>query len=99
VVCFYIVVLWHATRLLLSRDPTGMYAAVGGAAFTLVLALLAASVGSQTFYPREGAVGMWAAIGLMFRVSLMREEAQRSMARHPPAMRHPISTSSLNTWP
>jgi O-Antigen ligase len=100
VICFYIVVLWHAGRLLLSKDPTGMYAAAGGSAFVLVLALLIASLGSQTFYPREGAVGMWAAIGLMFRVSLMRQQAQRSIARHPPAMRHPIRAfRRLSTWP
>ena len=60
---FYVVVLALSTSLLRdSRSP--VFVAAGGAALALVLALLVGSVGSQTFYPREGAVGMWAAIGL-----------------------------------
>ena len=42
----------------------------------LVLALLAAALGSQTFYPREGAIGMWAAMGIMLRVYEDRERAR-----------------------
>ena len=38
--------------------------AVGGATLAIVLALMIASMGSQTFYPREGAVGMWVIIGI-----------------------------------
>jgi O-antigen ligase len=58
-----------------SRSP--VFVAAGGAALALVLALLLGAVGSQTFYPREGAVGMWAAIGLMLRVSVQRPRAIR----------------------
>ena len=60
---FYVVVLFHATRLFLD-SRSAVFVAAGGATLALVLALLIASAGSQTFYPREGAVGMWCAIGL-----------------------------------
>jgi O-antigen ligase len=65
---FYLVVLSRSVRLF--RDSSPLAAAVGGVASSLILALLVASFGSQTFYPREGSVGMWAAIGLMLRVSI-----------------------------
>ena len=51
--------------------------AAGGACLALVLALLFGAAGSQTFYPREGAVGMWAAIGLMLRATVERRRAIR----------------------
>src|SRR5207247_766312 len=47
-------------------------AVAGGVAAALVLALLVASIGSQTFYPREGAVPMWCAIGLALRAAVAR---------------------------
>ena len=72
IMAFYLVVSSQAGQLLLdSRSP--IFAAVGGVTLALVLSLLIASMGSQTFYPREGAVGMWAAIGLMFRVAVERK--------------------------
>ena len=77
VIPFYVLILKYAFSLFRdSRDPT--YVAIGGVTCALVLALLFASVGSQTFYPREGAVGMWCAIGLMLRVYVQR--AQRQVA-------------------
>jgi O-antigen ligase len=48
------------------EDP--LVCAIGCTAFCLLVALLIGGFGGQTFYPREGAVGMWAAIGLMLRV-------------------------------
>lgn len=57
-----------------SRDR--LYMAVGGVSAALILAFLVASVGSQTFYPREGAVGMWCAIGLMLRVYVERRRIE-----------------------
>jgi O-antigen ligase len=76
---FYGVTLVLAVSLFRdSRSP--VFVAAGGACLALVLALLFGSVGSQTFYPREGAVGMWAAIGLMLRVSVERRRAL-SLAR------------------
>jgi O-antigen ligase len=66
VVPFYLAVLARSFTLFSSRPP--FCAAIGGVASSLLLALLTASFGSQTFYPREGSVGMWCAIGLMLRV-------------------------------
>ncbi len=75
IVPFFLVVLWHGFRLLLDRtDP--LLTAAGGMACALVLALLVAGMGGQTFYPREGAVGMWAAIGIMLRVSVERSRSR-----------------------
>lgn len=74
---FYFVVLVHAVQLLLDRrDP--LYVAAGGAACALVLALLVAGIGSHSFYPRANTVGMWAAIGLMFRLWVERRRASAS---------------------
>lgn len=71
IVAFYLVVLAHGLSLFLdSRSP--VFIAVGGVVTSLVLALLLASMGSQTFYPREGSVGMWCAIGLALRVWVER---------------------------
>jgi O-antigen ligase len=74
VIPFYVVMLWQAFQLLRDRgDP--LYNAAGGVAWALLLALLVAAIGSQTFYPREGAVNMWAAIGVMLRVAYERARA------------------------
>lgn len=54
--------------------------AVGGMSLALVLAFLIAGIGSQTFYPREGAVGMWCAIGLAFRLHTQRQRLQGTVA-------------------
>jgi len=74
---FYLMVLGRS--LALFRDSRACeLIAVGGITAALVLALLVASFGSQTFYPREGAVGMWCAIGLMWRVSVQRAYATKT---------------------
>ncbi len=74
VIPIYLLALRRSYRLLLDRaDP--LVCAVGCAGFCLVLALFLGSFGSQTFYPREGAIGMWAAIGIMLRVYVQRERA------------------------
>jgi len=73
---FYITVLVISASLF--RDSRSqIFVAAGGAALALVLALLIGSFGSQTFYPREGSVGMWAAIGLMLRAATERRRAVR----------------------
>ena len=54
-------------------DP--LVCAIGCTAFCLVLALMIGAFGGQTFYPREGSVGMWAAIGLMLRVHVNSRQA------------------------
>jgi hypothetical protein len=74
VVMFYLVALFHATRLFCDRR-SGLFMAAGGAAAAHILALLGASMGSQSFYPIEGTIGMWCSIGIMFRVSVNRRNA------------------------
>jgi O-antigen ligase len=75
---FYYLVL--KISITLFRDTSSKYSvAIGGVTLSLVLALLIAAMGSQTFYPREGAVGMWCAIGLALRVYVQREHLQRAL--------------------
>jgi O-antigen ligase len=69
VVPFYLYCLRRSFQLLGDRIDA-LNAAVGGVSVALILALMIGAMGGQTFYPREGAVGMWAAIGLMLRVSV-----------------------------
>jgi len=52
-----------------------LYGAAGGVALALLLALLIASFGAQTLYPREGVVPMWAALAVALRVWVQRENA------------------------
>ena len=78
VVPFYAVVLYRSLSLFRdSRSP--VFIAAGGVATALTLAMLVAAMGSQTFYPREGAVGMWAAIGLMLRVYVERGRVEKAL--------------------
>ena len=57
------------------NDP--LLCAIGCAGFCLVAALMIGAFGGQTFYPREGSVGMWAAIGLVLRVSLLQQQSRQ----------------------
>jgi len=68
---FYMLVLKYSYSLF-KDNSSPEFIAAGGCCLALVLALMVASIGSQTFYPREGAVGMWCAIGLMLRVHVQR---------------------------
>lgn len=72
----------YAMRMLVDKSSKEAMA-VGGVAFALMLALAAAAVGSQTFYPREGTVGMWCAIGLMLRVRVMLQRRNNAQSPHP----------------
>jgi O-antigen ligase len=91
---FYGVVIYQSGRLFLDR-ASAWNSAVGGVTLALVLALLVASFGSQTFYPREGAVGMWCAIGLMMRLAV---ERQRAFARpHAAFVRYPAYARTLQS--
>ena len=77
VLLFYLVIVKYSASLFMdSRNR--LFIAIGGATLALVGALLIASIGSQTFYPREGAVGMWGMIGLMLRVYVQRAAAEES---------------------
>jgi O-antigen ligase len=93
VVPFYFLMLKYS--LTLFRDSSSpIFVVSGGVACALILALLVASWGSQTFYPREGSVGMWCAIGLMLRVYVERARflaAQRRLkAGATPARLSPV---------
>ena len=83
VLMFYFIALKYSISLLRdTRSP--VFLAIGGATFSIVIALLVASFGSQTFYPREGAVPMWCAMGLMFRVYLERSRLETKCKGNPP---------------
>jgi O-antigen ligase len=69
VIPFFLYLVRHSVAYVLVRDDP-LVCAIGCSAFCLVLALMIGAFGGQTFYPREGAVGMWAAIGLLLRVHI-----------------------------
>lgn len=72
IIPFYVIVVWRSISLFMdTRHP--LFTSVGGVSSALVMALLLAGTGSQTFYPREGWLAMWCAIGLMLRVYQERE--------------------------
>lgn len=73
---FFYILRKSITYVLVRNDP--LVCAIGCAAFCLVGALLIGSFGGQTFYPREGAVGMWAAIGLLLRVHVNSIDARET---------------------
>lgn len=74
ILIFYILITGHSISLFKdSRNP--IFVSIGGITLSLLLALLVAAFGSQTFYPREGSAGMWASIGLMLRVYVQRRSA------------------------
>jgi O-antigen ligase len=75
---FYWLIIQYSYSLIMDGRYQEFIAA-GGCCLALVLALLVASFGSQTFYPREGAVGMWCAIGLMLRVYVQRSRLPREL--------------------
>jgi len=76
VLTFYLLMLKYGFSLLRDKKEL-VHVAIGGMAFSLISALLIASIGSQSFYPREGSVGMWCAIGLMLRVYVEREKNKK----------------------
>jgi hypothetical protein len=76
---FYAVVLLYSIKLFRdSRSP--VFVAVGGASAACLLGLLIASMGSQSFYPREGWVSMWCLIFLMLRVWVQRQRVLKASA-------------------
>ncbi len=82
----YLYAWFKSIPLVLERqDP--LVCAIGCAAFCLLSALLIGAFGGQTFYPRESSVGMWAAIGLMLRVSVQRS---RALAEGGPLFPNPL---------
>jgi O-antigen ligase len=87
----FVYILAHSLSLTRAvRSP--LFVAMGAVTSALVIAQLAGSITGQSFYPREGTLGMWCAIGLMLRVSVERARANlgfamgdRAIARATPA--------------
>lgn len=71
VLLFYIFIVRYSWCLF-KDDRQKIYVVTGGVCLSITLGFLIASIGSQTFYPREGAVGMWVSIGLLLRVYVER---------------------------
>ncbi len=77
ILLFYLTLVSKSFSLL--RDTTyPLHVTVGGVALALIMAQLITSLTAQSFYPRQGVVGMWCAIGLMLRVYVEREKARRA---------------------
>lgn len=97
IVAFYVTVAVWSARMFRRKDRP-WHAAIGGASFALVMALLVAGVGSQTFYPREGAVCMWVGMGLMLRVTAesRKRRPARAMVRTPrqPPIQHLVGMAT-----
>jgi hypothetical protein len=72
VIPIYLMLLTRCVSLFRDREDL-LVSATGGVALSLLLGLLIASVGAQTLYPREGVLGMWAALGVALRVWVERE--------------------------
>ena len=71
VLIFYLVVYVYSMQLFRDRtDP--LHSAVGALALAMVTSQLVGSIGAQSFYPREGTVAMWCAIGLALRMTVER---------------------------
>jgi O-antigen ligase len=66
VLIFYFTILKYSLRLFKDRENQENEL-IGAITLSLVIALFVAGFGSQTFYPREGAVAMWCAIALTIR--------------------------------
>ncbi len=66
-------VIWvYSVRLFVDRgDP--LYTAGGGLALALLTGHLVAFMGGQSFYPEVTDVGLWCAIGVMFRLHVERD--------------------------
>jgi O-antigen ligase len=77
VLLFYLFIGYVSMKLFLDKEDSNAVV-IGGVSISLLLALLIAGVGSQTFYPREGAVGMWCAFGLALRVYVQQKYAVRA---------------------
>jgi len=69
----YIIFLKYAWSLFRDNSEK-IYVVTGGISLALLTAFLIGSIGSQTFYPREGAVGMWVGISLLLRVHIERNK-------------------------
>lgn len=68
----YFILLWRSLKLFVAKGDV-LYEVAGGVALSLLLAQMIASLGSQSFYPSDGVVGMWVALGVALRVSIQKQ--------------------------
>lgn len=85
---FYGVLLFYSIRLF-HDSRSSVFIAVGGATSAFMLALLIAGMASQSFYPREGWVGMWCLMFLTLRVWVQRDRVLTPTSRVEP-LRTPV---------
>ncbi len=85
VMLFYATVVFLAAGLFRRQDP--LYVAVGGVALAILTGHLAACIGSQNFWPQEGDIGIWCAIGLLLRMVKVECEVLDLRRMHQQAMR------------
>jgi O-antigen ligase len=78
---FYVLMVKYSWSLFREKNDR-IYIVTGGLSLALLLGFLIASTGSQTFYPREGAVGMWVGICLMLRVYVERAKIAKGGESH-----------------
>jgi O-antigen ligase len=100
ILALFLALLFQALRLFLERRSK-LCMAAGGMAAALILALMVAGMGSQSFYPVEGTVEMWAAIGLMLAVSVERKRAllRAGLVRAPGAIKPLVLDLDAFMWP
>ncbi|MBL3601208.1 MAG: O-antigen ligase family protein [gamma proteobacterium endosymbiont of Lamellibrachia anaximandri] len=77
VVLFFYLYAIKASLSIFRDKRSDYFTAVGGIAFSLIAAHLIASVGSQTFYPRESSVMMLSAMFLMLRLFAQRKKMNK----------------------
>ncbi len=73
------VMITHRSFRLFWEGECMLYQVAGGMALALFLALFFAAFGAQTFYPRESALGMWAAAGIALRVWVERDAGSMAL--------------------
>ena len=71
IMIFYFLIIKYEISLFMEKKNKYCIIA-GGVSLSLTMALLLAAMGSQSFYPVVGSVGMWCSIGLMLRVYVQR---------------------------
>jgi O-antigen ligase len=79
VMLFYGIVVFRSVQMFRVRDNP-MCAATGGMALAFVVSHLAAGIGSESFFPYEGDLGIWCSIGLVLRVAQEYARARRQPA-------------------
>ncbi|MCU7812781.1 MAG: O-antigen ligase family protein, partial [Candidatus Thiodiazotropha sp. (ex Notomyrtea botanica)] len=94
VMVFYITLLLYSFSLL-KDNRNRNFVVIGGAGIALILALMISGFGSQTFYPREGSVGMWCVIGLLLRLYVQRSKYELGLSTDTKNQNAPIDNNAL----